>query len=95
MNISQKRKAGEILGRDGISSRIIAIANEIASGSYKDAIQKAGQISELVDAATFDSYWKEKAEIGKHTERSVMLDLNEGWILKDRAEKFVNPYLPS
>ena len=52
MNIKKKRDAGEILERGGISQRIIQLATDISNGTYKNAIEKAGQISVLVESAT-------------------------------------------
>ena len=78
MNISEKRKAGEILKRGGISQRIISLAADIAEGTYKNAIEKAGQISVLVESATYDNYWDEKASVGKYKEECLLFDLIEG-----------------
>ena len=72
MKISEKREAGEILQRGGISQRIIQIATEISKGTYKEAIEKAGQIHVLVDAASYDDYWDGKAHNGKHKEECVL-----------------------
>lgn len=94
MKIAAKRKAGEILERGGISSRIIALANDISQGTYKNAIEKAGQISVLVEAATFDDYWSEKAAIGKHREGAILNGLIEGCLHRDRCICFVNPHMP-
>lgn len=69
MKISEKRKAGEILERGGIAQRIITIANDIVNGNYKNAMEKGARISELIDAATYDSYWTEKANKGKRDEQ--------------------------
>jgi len=94
MKISKKREAAEILKRDGLSSRIIALAEDIAQGSYKNAIEKAGQISVLVEAATFDDYWMEKSKIGIHKETYILYGLINGDLHRDRCMKFVNPRLP-
>lgn len=92
MKIAQKRKAGELLERGGISQRIITIATEISQGTYKEAIEKAGQIAELVDAASFDDYWSQKVLAGKHREQCVFHDLLEGALSKDRVICETNPY---
>lgn len=84
MKIKDKRKSGEMLGRDGISQRIIALATEISTGSYKDAITKAGRISVLVDAASYDEYWNEKANIGKNLEECTLENFIAGNITKER-----------
>ena len=95
MKISKKREAGEMLERAGIASRIIALSNDIAEGNYKNALEKAGQISVLVEAATFDDYWTEKANLGKRKEQSIFINMLEGHIPADRVKNFVNPCLPS
>jgi len=94
MNIKQKRKAGAILERGGIASRIVALADDIAQGTYKNAIEKAGHISALVEAASCDEYWSEKASLGKQKEESILSDLIEGDVTRHRAIAFVNPYIP-
>ncbi len=83
MRISKKREAGEILGRGGISQRIINIANEIASGTYKEAIEKAGQIKVLVESSTFDGYWTEKATKGLYREERLLTALINNDISKE------------
>jgi hypothetical protein len=95
MNIAQKRKVGGKLGRAGISLRIAEIARDISNGSLKNAIERAGQISVLVEAASFDTYWDEKAGKGKYREQEIFSEIIEGNIPVDRAKAFVNPYLPS
>ena len=94
MKIKKKRDAGEILKRGGISQRIIQLATDISEGSYKNAIEKADQISVLVEAATYDDYWSEKANIGKYRESDILCGLIEGDLVRDRVISFVNPYLP-
>jgi hypothetical protein len=61
MNIKQKRNAGQIMGRAAIAQRIQNLANDILNGSYKNAIEKAGSISVLSQALTYDEYWTEKS----------------------------------
>ena len=95
MKIAKKREAGEMLGRAGIASRIIALANNIADGNFKNAIEKAGQISVLVEAATFDDYWNGKASAGKHREEGIFIDMLEGNIPVERVKDFANPRLPT
>jgi len=92
MKISEKRKAGEILGRGGISQRIIQIAEDIAQGTYKNAIEKAGQISELVEAASFDEYWTEKTNKGRTLEQSVLTGLVSGDLKRDSVICDPDPY---
>ena len=92
MKISEKREAGKILERGGIASRIIAIAQDISQGTYKNAIEKAGQISELVECVGFDDYWSEKALKGRLTEKCVLTDLKNKDISRDKVAHNVNPY---
>ena len=92
MNIKTKRKAGKILDRGGISQRIIQLAKDISKGTYKNAIEKAGQISVLVDAATYDEYWDEKASIGKGKECYILSDLIDGKIKTESLISHSNPY---
>jgi hypothetical protein len=84
MKIKEKREAGEILQRSGISQRIISLAESIVEGTYKNAIERAGQISVLVDAASYDDYWSEKASIGKTREEWRLKDLNKGVVTRDK-----------
>ena len=83
MKMKEKREAGEILGRGGISQRIIIIAQNIADGTYKNAIEQAGRIHELVEAARHDEYWDEKAHIGIYLEWGRLENLNKGIVGKD------------
>lgn len=92
MKISEKREAGKILDRSGISQRIIQIAGDIAGGTYKDAIEKAGQIYELVEAATCDEYWTEKSMKGKLLEQMVLTDLKNDDIARSKVICYSNPY---
>lgn len=94
MKIAQKRKAGEILKRDGIAQRIIAIASQISQGSYKEAMEGAGRIAELVDAASYDDYWDEKVGIGRYKETGLFVRLAAGEISRDRMMVHVNANIP-
>ena len=68
MKVGDKRRVGSILERGGIAQRIIMIADDIAKGTYKNAIEKGARIAELIQAASYDQYWDEKAENGKQDE---------------------------
>lgn len=68
MKISEKRKVGEILGREMLAILVKQIAKEIQEGSYKDAMVGAGKIVELAAAATYDDYWHEKVMKGRYTQ---------------------------
>tara|TARA_R110000851_G_scaffold260997_1_gene413502 strand:+ start:197 stop:490 length:294 start_codon:yes stop_codon:yes gene_type:complete len=83
MRIKDKRVAGEILGRDGISDRIIMIAeNIVANGSRKNAIMQAGRMKLLAEASTCDEYWREKSSIGEYSEEHIFLGLKDGFFSK-------------
>lgn len=90
MKISEKRKAGEILERGGIAQRIITLARDVADGSYKNAIEKGARISELIDAATYDDYWTEKASKGKLDEQFEFELLIEGKTNKEKLMCYTN-----
>lgn len=93
MKIAEKRKAGEILCRDGISERILEIARDIVNEkSYKNAIIRAGQISVLVEAASYDEYWNEKASMGKCSEEAILSDLNKDYLKRDWVISKADPY---
>ena len=49
MKIKEKRIVGNMLGRDGISDRIIMIAENIVRGGRKNAIMQAGRMKLLVE----------------------------------------------
>lgn len=73
MKIAKLREAGDILGREGLALRALQIAKEIVEdGSYKRAIQGAGQLEVLAKACTFDDYWDQKRYIGIHKEEFYM-----------------------
>ena len=82
MNAKDKRKAGHILGRGAIAQRIQNLSNEILNGSYKNAIEKAGCISVLVQALTYDDYWKEKSRIGISNEEFNLQLILDGELTK-------------
>jgi len=83
MKISDKRIAGDLLGRDGISDRILLIAKNIVdNGSRKNAIMQAGRMKLLVEASTFDEYWRSKSHMGEVHEQNVFKDLQDGYLTK-------------
>ena len=76
MKISEKRKAGYKLKREGLALRVLEIAQDIMTdGSYKNAIKCAGKISVVADACTYDSYWEEKMLDGKRSEERWLKNL--------------------
>jgi len=58
-------------GREGIALRILEIANEIVSGSYKRAVAGAGQMKLLAELCEADTYWDEKMSYGYSTEERI------------------------
>lgn len=59
-------------GREGISKRILELAQEIVSvDSYKRSIIGAGQLRVLAEIAEVDSYWAEKMSIGMQYEQGI------------------------
>ena len=83
MKIKDKRIAGEILGRDGISDRILLIAkNIVENGGRKNAIMQAGRMKLLAEASTYDEYWHEKSSIGEYREEHIFEGLKDGFFTK-------------
>ena len=76
MKIAKAREAAEILGREGLSQRVIFLVNEF-DGSYKGAINLAGRLSVIAKACTFDDYWHQKARMGEVSESDKLLDVIE------------------
>ena len=61
------------MGRKGLGERALEIAQEMVNdGSYKRAIEGAGQLEVLAKSCTFDCYWDEKRCIGRNREESKM-----------------------
>jgi hypothetical protein len=65
------KKAGKILGRQGISERVISLVNRF-DGSYKGAVDLIGRLSVLEQACRFDVYWEEKAFLGSVKEEGYL-----------------------
>lgn len=82
MKIKEKRIVGNMLGRDGISDRIIMIAENIVRGGRKNAIMQAGRMKLLVEASTYDEYWRGKSFHGEYHEQNVFKDLKDGYLTK-------------
>lgn len=64
------KKAGEVLGRDGLSKRAATIMSELVTktGSYKAAMIAAGRLKAISAAAKYDEYWTEQVDDGFHKE---------------------------
>ena len=75
MKIDEKRKTGEILGRIGIAQRIALLAANITS--YKHSIEVGGQIKVLIESASYDEYWTEKALHGAYKEETYLKKIIE------------------
>ena len=66
MKIARKREAGEVLGRKGLAEDVIRLCETVASEqSYKKAMEAAGEIKVLCEAATYDGYWGEQVSRGE------------------------------
>ena len=78
MKISEKRKAAEILGREGVSQLIQEFIDEyLEQSSYKAAVKLAGQLHTMADSCTFDVYWEEKMLDGKYHAEGVLERINK------------------
>lgn len=67
------KKAGEVLGREGLSKAVIeAVAG--FDGSYKGAMVLAGRLKAVAQAAKADGYWSGMIDDGYHRERNLMAD---------------------
>lgn len=64
MKIKELRKAGEEIGRAGMSKLAIEFINQF-DGSYKGAMQLAGKLAVIAKMARCDDYWHEKVIIGE------------------------------
>lgn len=65
------KKAGAVLGRDGLSRRACAIMLEAvanSAASFKEAMIAAGRLKAIAAAAKYDGYWTEKVDDGYHKE---------------------------
>ena len=76
MKIKELRKAAGILNREGMAERALQIAQDMVDdGSYKRAIEGAGQLEVLSKACTFDVYWDGKRHIVLRREVFMMEDI--------------------
>jgi len=72
------RSAGETLGRDGLSRRVIHLVRMFKSEpTYKNAIILAGRMQAIAVACRSDDYWHEKAQSGYFTEMHELADLEQ------------------
>ncbi len=63
MKISTLRKAGDELGRAGMSCLALEYVAK-CDGSYKGVMRLCGQLSVIAKMATCDTYWDEKTSDG-------------------------------
>ena len=63
MKISTLRKAGDELGREGMSLLALEYVGK-CDGSYKGVMRLCGQLSVIAKMATCDQYWDEKTSDG-------------------------------
>jgi hypothetical protein len=85
------KKAGAILGRDGLSKRAAAIMVDLVtkSGSYKEAMIAAGRLKAVAAAAKYDGYWTEKVDEGYHKEMAML-----EWMAKGAAPPLIHTNRP-
>lgn len=78
MRIKEKREAGKILGREGVSSKISEYVDEyLRNQTPKNAVILAGKLKIMAEVATFDEYWDEKAWIGRDKAEFDMMTVNQ------------------
>lgn len=63
MKITDLRKAGAIINRQGMSQEAIKAVNEF-DGSYKGEMELCGKLSVIAKMATCDDYWSEQVQRG-------------------------------
>lgn len=63
MKISELRKCGEVISRQGMSEMAIDAVNEF-DGSYKGVMELCGKLSVIAKMATCDDYWSEQVDRG-------------------------------
>lgn len=68
------KKAGAVLGRDGLSKRAAEIMVECVTktASYKESMIAAGRLKAIAAAAKYDGYWTEKVDEGFHREMELL-----------------------
>jgi hypothetical protein len=66
------RAWGKCVGRDGMSRAAIAAVNDF-DGSYKGAMELAGKMKAISQAAACDDYWSEKVDTGYHKQVRMCL----------------------
>jgi hypothetical protein len=59
------QKWGNLVGRKGMSKEVISAVREF-DGSYKGAMELAGRLKAIAQAAGCDEYWSEKVGRGYH-----------------------------
>jgi hypothetical protein len=74
MKVSELRKAGEKMGRSGLSQAAIDLINNF-DGSYNGVIQLCGQLSVIAKACGFDEYWQEQVNRGVQKVENSLQDV--------------------
>ena len=64
MKISELRRVGEMLGREGVSKLAQQFLDEY-DGSYKGVMELSGKLSVIAKMSTFDEYWREQSRRGE------------------------------
>lgn len=62
-NARGAKEAGARIGREGMSKAVIKAVDEF-DGSYKGAMELAGKLKAVAQAARSDQYWQEKVDDG-------------------------------
>lgn len=60
---NEMKKWGHAVGREGMSKAAIKAVEEF-DGSYKGAMELAGKMKAIAQAASCDDYWSEKVNRG-------------------------------
>ena len=68
---NQMKSEGRRLGREGLSQRVIALAQQFVSDgpTYKGAMAFAGRMRVICAAAGYDTYWREQIGKGEWAEQ--------------------------
>ena len=78
MKISEKRKAGLKLKREGVAVAIDNYVNDyLRNQTYKNAVRLAGQLHVMADVCTYDEYWEEKMLDGKLNAELAMTRISQ------------------
>ncbi|WP_428613390.1 hypothetical protein [Pseudoalteromonas sp.] len=77
MKISELRKCGAIINRQGMSKMAMDAVDEF-DGSYKGVMELCGKLSVIAKMATCDDYWNEQVSRGVHKQEFKVDEIMEG-----------------